>query len=176
MTPHHIDLYIDIEPINRNGQKGENMMNTTEKMSTIKKTAELVDVKINVKLKLSALWVTLMFFYAYRDIIGFMEPGHLEQFMAGEIEGIVITQALLMVSVIIQAIPSVMVFLSLVLKAKANRWTNIILGLVYIAVLVGFSTVGEITILYLFYAIAEAGLLALIVWHAWKWPKLEGQP
>jgi heme A synthase len=148
-------------------------MTNSEKTNTNKKTIKLEDVKINVKLKLSALWVTLMFFYAYRDIIGFMEPGHLEQFMAGEIEGIVITQALLMVSVIIQAIPSVMVFLSLILKAKANRWANVILGLVYIVVLVGFSTVGEITFLYLFYAIAEAFLLALIVWYAWKWPKLE---
>ncbi len=143
-------------------------MTTNEISRTAKK---LQDVKINVKFKLSALWVTLMFFYVYRDIIGFMEPGHLEQWMAGEIEGVVITGALLMVSVILQAIPSAMVFLSLILSAKINRWANLILGIVYIALLVGFSSVGKITTLYLFYAIVEAGALALIVWQAWNWPK-----
>jgi hypothetical protein len=143
-------------------------------MITNKITARILeDVNVNVKIKLSALWVALMFFYIYRDILGFMEPGHLEQFMAGEIEGIQITQTLLLVSAIIQALPSVMVFLSLTLKAKANRWANIILGIVYIAVLVAFSTMGEISILYLFYATGEGVLLVLIIWHAWKWPKQE---
>ena len=143
-------------------------------MNTNKKTRSLLeDVNVNVKIKLSALWVALMFFYIYRDILGFMEPGYLKQFMAGEIEGIQITQTLLLGSAIIQAIPSVMVFLSLTLKAKANCWANIILGIVYIAVLVAFSTMGEISILYLFYASVEGVLLVLIIWHAWKWPKQE---
>ena len=30
----------------------------------------LEDVKINVKIKLSALWVALMFFYLYNDVFG----------------------------------------------------------------------------------------------------------
>jgi NADPH:quinone reductase-like Zn-dependent oxidoreductase len=35
MTPHHINLYIDIEPINRNSQKRKNKMTTEEKMKAI---------------------------------------------------------------------------------------------------------------------------------------------
>jgi hypothetical protein len=119
-------------------------------MITNKKKAVLEDVKINVKMKLSALWVALMFFYLYRDVLGFMEPGHIEDLIAGEIAGIRMTQAVLLGSAILMAIPSVMVFLSLALKAKANRWANIILGIVHIGILGGTFFVGEISALYIF--------------------------
>ncbi len=66
MTPHHNNLYIDIEPINLNSQKGEHMMTTKEKKNSNIKTARILeDVKINVKIKLSALWVAVMFLYIY---------------------------------------------------------------------------------------------------------------
>jgi hypothetical protein len=53
------------------------------------------DAKIDVKIKLAALWVTLMFFYLYRDVLGFMEPGHVEDLLAGELAGVRMTEALL---------------------------------------------------------------------------------
>jgi hypothetical protein len=133
----------------------------------------LEDVKINVKMKLSGLWVALMFFYLYRDVLGFYAPGHLEALIAGEVAGIPITQVFLLGSAVLMAIPSLMVFLSLALKAKANRWVNIILGIVHIAILAGTSFVGEISPLYIFYVIVEFVLMALIVWHAWRWPARE---
>ena len=130
------------------------------------------DVVINVKIKLSALWVTLMFFYLYADVLTFYQPGALEEIMAGKIGGIQINQAFSLTAAIVMAIPSVMVFLSLTLKAKANRWTNIIAGIYSAGLLL-------ITVLlakafdphYILYDIIEAVLIALIVWHAWKWPK-----
>ena len=71
------------------------------------------------------------------------------------------------------AIPSVMVFLSLTLKAKANRWANIIVGIFHAGVLLTTTLLpgGEIWAYYMSYMIVEAVLIALIVWHAWKWPK-----
>jgi hypothetical protein len=79
------------------------------------------DMKINVKIKLSALWVTLMLLYIYADILGFYSPGTIEEIVSGEIGGIQITEGFLIVMAIWMAIPSVMVFLSLVLKANANH-------------------------------------------------------
>jgi hypothetical protein len=143
------------------------------KMNTIKKTSELEDVKINVKLKLSALWVALMFFYIYADLLGFYTPGHIESLIAGEVAGKPITLAFYLGTAIVMAIPSVMVFLSLTLKAKASRWANIIAGVVYLGVLAGTFFVGDLNAYYYFYAIVEGVLIALIVWHAWKWPKQE---
>ena len=142
-------------------------------MNSNRQTARLLDVQINVKIKLSALWVALMFFYLYRDVLAFYEPGHLEALIAGEVAGIPITQVFLLGSAVLMAIPSLMVFLSLALKAKANRWVNIILGIVHIAILAGTSFVGEISPLYIFYVIVEFVLMALIVWHAWRWPARE---
>ena len=141
--------------------------------SNRKSTRILEDVQINVKTKLSALWVALMFFYLYRDVLGFYAPGHLEALMAGEVAGIQITQVFLLGSAVLMAIPSLMVFLSLALRARANRWTNIILGIAHIAILAGTSFIGELSPLYLFYVIVEFVLMALIVWHAWKWPEQE---
>jgi len=143
-------------------------------MNTNTKTTELVDVKIDVKMKLSALWVSIMFFYIYADLLGFYTPGHIESLIAGEVGGKPITLAFLLGTAIVMAIPSVMVFLSLMLKAKANRWANIIVGIVNICVLIGATFfVGKVGTYYYFYAIVEGVLLALIVGHAWMWPKQE---
>jgi hypothetical protein len=73
------------------------------------------------------------------------------------------------------AIPGIMVFLSLALKAKANRWVNVILGVAHLGILAGTLFVGKISALYIFYVVAQAVLIALIVWHAWKWPKAQQQ-
>jgi hypothetical protein len=94
-------------------------------MNTNKKTVStLGDVKINVKIKLSALWVTLMLFYVYADILGFYTPGNIEKVVSGEIGGVQINEGFIFVMAIWMALPSVMVFLSLTLKAKANRRVN----------------------------------------------------
>ena len=83
------------------------------------------------------------------------------------------TQAVLLGSAVLMAIPSIMVFLSLALKTRVNRWVNIILGIAHIAILATTFFVGKISALYAFYAIVEFLLMVLIVWHAWKWPSLE---
>jgi len=143
-------------------------------MNSNKKAARISgDVKINVRIILSALWATLMFLYIYADILGTMEPGHIEAVISGEVAGIQITPVFLLGSTILMAIPSVMVFLSLVLPAKVNRWANIIVGIVYFGVLVGALFIGELSVSYAFSSIVEGVLIALIVWNAWKWPKQE---
>lgn len=151
-------------------------MNTTNEslISTSNKSSLVFeDVKINVKVKLSALWVTLMLIYIYADILGFYTPGVIDEVIAGEIGGIQVTEGFLFMMAIWMAIPSVMVILSLMLKAKANRWVNIIAGIVSFAVLLTTFFVGEISARYTLQAVVEAVLIALILWHAWKWPKLQ---
>ena len=133
----------------------------------------LVDVAVDVKTKLSALWVALMFFYIYADILLFYRQGHVAGLLAGKAGSIEITPAFVLVSALVMAIPSLMVFLSLALKATVNRWANIGVGVIYAAVLGATLFAGKITADSLLYAVVEAALIALIVWHAWKWPKKE---
>jgi hypothetical protein len=138
-------------------------------MKTNTYTIRLADARINVKIKLSALWVTLMLFYIYADILGFYSPGIIEKVIEGEIGGIQITEVFLFVMAVWLAIPSVMVFLSLNLKSTVNRWVNLIVGLLSLLVLGATFFAGEISARYAFQAIVEAMILVFIFGQAWKW-------
>jgi hypothetical protein len=143
-------------------------------MDTNTKTIRIwEDVKINVKIKLSALWITLMLFYIYADILGFYTPGNIESVVAGEIGGVQIAEGFLFMMAMWMAVPSVMVFLSLTLKANVNRWVNVLVSIVSIVALGATFFVGEFSARYTFQAILEGVLIALIIWYAWKWPKQE---
>ncbi len=141
-------------------------------MNSNKKTARIMeDVKINVKIKLSGLWVAVMLLYIYGDLFGFYKPGFMEEVIAGEVpRG---SQISLVGAAILMAIPAIMVFLSLTLKAKANRWANIILGIIYTGVMLFTMFLPGVWAYYIFLGIVEVVLTVLIVWNAWKWPKQE---
>ena len=142
-------------------------------MNSEKKTATILeDVKVNIKIKLSALWVSVMFIYLYVDVFGFYKPGVIEDAIAGKVWTFQITQVWLLGVIILMTIPSLMVFLSLALPVKANRWTNIIVGILFIVVTLGM-TIGESYTFYIFGSIVETVLLLLIVVYAWKWPTHE---
>jgi Family of unknown function (DUF6326) len=132
----------------------------------------LDDVRIGVRLKISALWIAMLFLFAYGDIFGFFRAGVIEEVIAGKVSGIKITQVFLFAVSVYIAIASLMVFLSLVLKPKVNRWTNIVLPILYI-VSIAVSAIGETWAYYLFLSVAESSLLLLIVWYAWTWAKQE---
>jgi len=142
-------------------------LDTENKTGTI-----LEDVKVNVKIKLSIMWATLMFIYLYVDFFGLFQPGALETILAGKVWVFEITQTWAMSAMLLMTVPSLMVLLSLVLKAKANRWLNIIMGILYIIVAIG-SVIGETWAYYIFGTIIELVLLLVIIWTAWKWPTQE---
>jgi hypothetical protein len=138
--------------------------------SSQKAAGALEDVKIPVKLKLSALWAATLFLYAYGDIFGFFRPDVIESVKAGKIAGFQINQVFLLAVSIYILIPSAMVFLTLVLKPEVNRWANLIISVAYFATIV-LSAIGETWAYYIFLSLAEAVLTLLIAWHAWKWPQ-----
>jgi uncharacterized membrane protein YeiH len=130
------------------------------------------DVRIGVRLKISALWVAMLFLFAYGDIFGFFRPGQIEEVTGGEISGIAITQAFLFAVSAYIALASAMVFLTLVLKPTLARWTNIILPVLY-AVSIVASVIGEDWAYFWLLSIAEIVVLLGIVWYAWMWPRNE---
>ena len=137
--------------------------------SSQKAAGALEDVKIPVKLKLSALWAATLFLYAYGDIFGFFRPDVIESVKAGKIAGFQINQVFLLAISIYILIPSAMVFLALVLKPEVNRSANLIISVAYFATIV-LSAIGETWAYYVFLSLAESVLTLLIAWHAWKWP------
>ena len=67
-----------------------------------------------------------------------------------------------------------MVFLSLAMKAKVNRWANIILGVLFTFVNIS-NLIGETSwIFYISFVVVEITLTLLIVGYAWKWSDPEG--
>jgi Family of unknown function (DUF6326) len=126
--------------------------------------------RVGIRLKISALWITMLFLFAYGDIFGFFAPGQLEEVMSGEIGGIEITDTFLLAVSVYIAIASVMIFLSLVLSPSAARWTNIVLPVLYVVSIVA-SAIGETAPYFLFLSAAESVVLLVIVRYAWTWPK-----
>ncbi|MEO6365092.1 MAG: DUF6326 family protein [Luteimonas sp.] len=133
-----------------------------------------VDAKVDVKVRMSALWAGVMFCYVYGDYFGLYVPGKITEMAAGNIGPLgAATQGVLVGVAAMMAIPSIMVFLTLVLKASVNRWLNIVLGTVYTAIIL--MTMPGAWTFYVFLGVVEAVLTALIVWHAWHWPRAKEQ-
>lgn len=69
------------------------------------------------------------------------------------------------------AVPILMVALSTMLPARANRVTNLVLASVYVLVSVG-NSFGESWTYYFTLAVGlEVVVLALILRYAWTWPR-----
>ena len=126
------------------------------------------DVKINVKMKLSALWIAMMLLYIYADILSLFRPGQVEEMLDGRMGPFPVTQGSLLTASILMIIPAVMVFLSMALKPAVNRWANIILGTLYTLVNVS-NLIGEAWVYYILFGIVEIALTLLIIRYAWKW-------
>lgn len=135
-----------------------------------KAAGALEDVRVPVKLKLSALWAATLFLYAYGDIIGFFRPDVVAAIKAGKIAGFEINQVFLFGVSVYILIPSAMVFLSLVMRPEVSRWANLVLGVAYLLTNAA-SAIGESWNYYVFLTSAESVLFVLIVWHAWRWPR-----
>jgi len=134
-------------------------------------TTALQDIKVHVKLKLAALWTSLMFCYIYGDYFGLFQPGNLQDMLKGQMGPLgATTQGVLLGTSALMAVPSLMIFLSLVMTPAINRWVNIILGLLYAAIML-MSMPGAWAF-YIALGVVEIALSLLIVWYAWRWPRL----
>lgn len=129
----------------------------------------LTDIAIHAKLKLSALWASVMFTYVYGDIFNLFEADMLRELLAGETPVGPTTPLLLTGFSVMMAIPSLMVTLTLVLKAPASRWLNIAVGIIY-SVIVALTMQGA-SLNYLFMGSLDVILTLLIAWIAWTWPR-----
>ncbi|RRA98932.1 DUF6326 family protein [Larkinella rosea] len=132
----------------------------------------LEDIKVNLKLKLAALWASFMFLYLYVDYFHLFMPGALEDLLAGKAFVFEITQAFLLIVLAAVTIPALMIFLSVALPANVNRWTNLIVAAIHIPYML-FNLAGEAWMHMVFGAVVEVILLGLIIRYAWKWPRIE---
>ena len=123
---------------------------------------------IDIKALLSTLWIFVLFNMIFRDLHEFGRPGFLEEIMTGIVNGVQITEGLMLLGGIMAEIPISMVLLSRVLKYRINRWANIIAGAITIVIVIqnGPADLDD-----MFFATIEIVSLSFIVWCAWKWRK-----
>lgn len=135
---------------------------------------KLDEQKVNVRIKLAALWSSFMFFYIYVDYFHLYMPGTLDDILAGRVFKFDISQGFLIAALVSVSIPALMIFLSIALPAKISRLTNLIMATLFIPYSL-FNLVGEAPWVHMVYgAIIEVILLSLIIRYAWKWPSKKG--
>lgn len=131
----------------------------------------LENPKVNIKIKLAALWASVTFCYLYGDYFELYTPGKINSLLTGE--NILDSPTKLLIASMILATSSVMVALSILLKPKINRVLNIVFGILFTTMMlfIGFNSNTEWYSFYVFLAFLESIITALIVWYAWQWPK-----
>ncbi len=129
------------------------------------------DTRVDVKIVLCALWVAMLFVFAYVDIFAFYRSDVLEAALDGEVAGVGFTvdQLFLTATLVYVLLPILMVVLSLVLPPRVSRMTNIVVSALY-AVSIVVSAIGEEWLYFVFGSIVEVFLLTAIVRVAWTWP------
>jgi hypothetical protein len=125
-------------------------------------------VEADLRLRLSTLWIVVMFNMVFADILSFMMPGMLRDIMTGMAGGLQVTQGLFLGFALILEIPIAMIFLSRLLGRGPNRIANIAASFVTIAFVVGG---GSDYLHYYFFAGVEVVCMLVIVWLSWNWRK-----
>lgn len=123
-----------------------------------------------MKVRISTLWIFALLNYLYCDVVSLMDSELLKQFMTGNLGGMQITREFLLGASVLMEIPIAMIVLSRFVKYRANRWANIVAGVIMtlaqLATLVFSSSPAGY---YIFFSIIEIACTSLIVWYAWKW-------
>jgi hypothetical protein len=127
------------------------------------------NTKMDIKVKLSYLWLFAMLNYIYADILTLMDSTVLKEMLTGSVGEMQITPTFLLIGAILMEIPIAMVFLSRILPYRINRWANIIAALIKTLAVAASMFVGTPATYYLFFGIIEIACTLLIVGLAWKW-------
>ena len=124
---------------------------------------------MDMKSKLSTLWIFAALNYLYCDVVSLMDPELLPLFLRGNVNGLELTPGFLLGAGVLVEIPIAMVLLARVLPYRANRWANIAAGTVMTVVQSATLFVGAPAPYYLFFSVIEIATTLLIVWFAWNW-------
>jgi hypothetical protein len=135
----------------------------------------LRDAPVDVRIVLAALWTAMLFVFAYVDIFAYLRGDVLRAALDGKVASldVDVNQVFLTATLIYILVPSLMVVLSLLLRPRLSRNSNLAISGVYI-VTIAVSCIGETWAYYLIGSLVEVLLLAMIARTAWNWPRSGG--
>jgi hypothetical protein len=135
--------------------------------------ARLEPSNVNVRIKISALWTAMLFVFVYVDLFSLYRPDVRADLEAGTMGGFTVNRSFLLATTAYVVIPSLMVFLSLILRPRIARIANVALSVIYALTIIG-GAIGEWNY-YILGSAIEVILLSAIAYYAWTWPK-EARP
>lgn len=137
-----------------------------------RRAGEIADAKVSVRVVLSGLWTSIMFVFAYVDIFGFWRSdvirGALDAKVPGS--GFRIDQTFLLLTTLYVMVPSLMIAVTLLARARLARSANLVVSVVYLFSIV-VAAVGESWAYYLVGSVVEGVLLVVVAAVAWNWPR-----
>lgn len=137
----------------------------------LNRTGSRYDQKVNVKVVLSGLWVSMLFVFAYVDIFAYLRADVINGVLDGKVAGagVDINQSFLILTTLYIVLPALMVTFSLMAPVRFNRPINLVVSVLY-AVSVVAATIGETWAYYVIGSVVEVLLLLTIAAVAWFWP------
>ncbi len=147
---------------------------TAEHQSSPPRVTARDDSPVHVRMRLAALWTSVMFLYAYADIQHFvLQPGSQQDIGEGTLGGITLTQEFLFGAAVLMTVPAVMIALSVGLRATIARPLNIIVGAAYTLITLGTVVMPDDGVwwYYRWYNLVEVVLTVSVVVLAWRWPR-----
>lgn len=118
---------------------------------------------MDIKIKLSTLWIVVMLNIIFADILSIMIElvnKNTLDIIGGDVN------TTMAVAAIITNIPILMIYLSRVLPYRANRISNITAAFITMLYVIGG---GSLTPHYMIIATIEVMLIFVIILSAWKW-------
>ena len=128
----------------------------------------------DIRVRLSVLWLFATLNYIYADVFFCIDVLGSKK---GSIGVIHFSPAGWLGIAILMEIPMAMILLSRILKPRANRWANIVAGIIETAAVLlaqfifPIFNITETSSYYLFFGALEVVCTSLVVWYAWRWPR-----
>ena len=139
----------------------------------MKEKTALVERTVDTKLIIMAAWIAMMCLYVYCDMYSLFRPGQLGSMTNGKMGFFDVTQASLFWAGVMMAIPSLMIFVSVLATAGVSRIINIVASAIYILVNIG-NLIGETWAYYYLFGLLELGMVIFIFVKSLRWPRQAG--
>ena len=111
------------------------------------------------RMKFFTLWIFVTFNYIYADVVTLFDKSVVTN----------LSQQTLLGAAVLVETAIAMVLLSRVLNYRANRWANIIVGIINTVAVLASLLVATPVLYYAFFGTIEIATTLVIVWYAWTW-------
>jgi MFS family permease len=128
---------------------------------------------IDVRIRMSALWVATMLVFLYVDLFSMYREDFRQDLDEGQIFVFEVGQPFLLGINAYVIIPSVMAYLTLVMPRRLNRIVSIVIASMY-AITIAGAAIGEWAY-FVLGSLVEVVLLAIVIHHAWTWREFQPQ-